>query len=114
MTTPTTLPINPYSNRGREEYLFIKAVGSVSATPGAITTATTATGTITVPGAALGDIVLASYGATLSGCSLSAYVSDGNTVTWVISNNTGTTQTPAAATPLTVVVLYQSQGVSPF
>lgn len=45
--------------------------------------------TVSVPGAALGDFVLASYSLDLQGLSLSAYVSSSNTVTILIYNLSG-------------------------
>lgn len=110
MTTPTKLPNPAYGNRGKNLFPQIKCFGSASVTPGALTTLTTTSGTITVLGAALGDYVMASYGATLGGCILDVYVSDGDTVTWVITNPTSGTLTPAAATTLRVVVFYVNEG----
>jgi hypothetical protein len=113
MTTPTKLPNPVYSDKGRGMYGNIKCFGSASVTPGAILNNASATGTITVLGAALGDYVDASYGVTLQGCTLSASVSDGDTVTWVITNNTGGSITPAAATTLRVLVFYATEGYPP-
>ncbi len=113
MTTPTRLPDPPYSARERATTDRIRAAGaSAAVSPGAILTAATATGTFTVKGATLGDFVQLAYGATLQGCSLSGYVNDGDSVTWVITNNTGGTITPAAATVINYVVLFGTQGQS--
>jgi hypothetical protein len=56
--------------------------------PGVISVSTTATETITYPGATLGDFVLVSFSLSLAGMSISGYVSAANTVTAVITNNT--------------------------
>jgi hypothetical protein len=54
-----------------------------------IATGASTTTTVTVTGAELGDIVRASHSISLSGCSLSGYVSSADTVTVVLTNNTG-------------------------
>lgn len=112
MTTPTKLPDPPYSARERATSYRVKCYGSGTVSPGAITTGSQATGTITVLGAALGDFVDSSYSATLAGCTLDAYVSDGDTVTWVIQNVSGGTLTPAASSTLRVIVFFINQGQS--
>jgi hypothetical protein len=57
------------------------------------------TATLTVPGVALGDMVLGvSWGATISGLTVSAYVSAANTVTINIVNSTLAAIDPTATT----------------
>lgn len=109
MTTPTNLPVNPYSNRGRGEYVLIRNQAQATISPGAILNGASATGTVAVKGATLGDFVDVSYGATLQGCTISGYVNDGDSVTWVITNNTGGTITPAASTTISIVVYFYPQ-----
>lgn len=70
---------------------------SAAWTPGAITTGTQVTTTVTVAGAVLGNYVLASLNIDLQGCVMTAYVSSANTVTVNILNETGGTITLAAA-----------------
>ncbi len=56
--------------------------------PSSVLAAQSTTTTVSVPGAALGNMVLASFSLDLAGCTLSAYVSSVNTVTAVLSNPT--------------------------
>lgn len=73
--------------------------GSASWNPANITTGGSTTTTITVTGAALGDLVEAiSFDVSLNGTALSGYVSTANTVTAVLVNNTGTDKDLAAGT----------------
>jgi hypothetical protein len=58
--------------------------------PGEVTAGGTVSDTISVPGAALGDFVLAAFGASLQGMAISGYVQADNEVIVVIANNTGT------------------------
>lgn len=78
------------------------AVGQVKATatwdPASIANGATATTTVTVSGAALGDFALASFSLSLSGLSLSAYISAANTVTVVLTNNSGAAVNLASGT----------------
>jgi hypothetical protein len=76
----------------------------VDATPLGIASGSSTSTTVTVPGATLGDFAIASFSLSLSGLTLSAYVSAANTVTVVIGNHTGTVVSIAAAT-LKVLVL---------
>jgi hypothetical protein len=71
--------------------------------PGDIAVSTTATETVAYPGAALGDFVLVSFSLSLTGMSISGYVSVANTVTAVITNNTSTAINLASGT-LSVLV----------
>ena len=57
--------------------------------PGAIASASSASTTITVPGAALGDFVMTSFSLSLQGLMMNGDVSAANTVTVKIYNNTG-------------------------
>lgn len=57
-----------------------------------LTTGTSDTDTVAVPGVALGDMVLAmSFGVSLAGIQATAYVSATDTVTVAFRNNTGST-----------------------
>jgi hypothetical protein len=70
-----------------------------SVTPGAIGNGAVYQSTgHTLTGAALGDQVIATYSQTLSGVTLTGYVSAANTVAATFANNTGSTVTPAAGT----------------
>ena len=84
------------------------AVGQAGATatwdPASLASGSSVSTTVTVSGAALGDFVLASFSLSLSGLTLSAYVSAANTVTVVIGNHTGTAVDIASGT-LKVLVL---------
>lgn len=73
-------------------------LGSVAWNPGGISSGSQASTTVTVTGAALGNFVKAAFSSTVSPLTLSAYVSDANTVTVVLSNNSGGTITPASGT----------------
>jgi hypothetical protein len=64
--------------------------------PGSIGSASKAEVDVTVQGAALGDMVQASFDKDLQGCGFSAYVSAANTVTAVINNNTGASKSIAS------------------
>lgn len=72
--------------------------GSVVWDAPSILQAAQATQTVTVTGAALGDIVVASAGISLAGLVLSGFVSAANTVTLVLSNQTGAAVDLASAT----------------
>ncbi len=67
--------------------------GYLSATttwnPGAVNTGTQTSKTITVTGAAVGDLVIAGFNQDLQSTQMTAYVSSANTVTVVLSNETG-------------------------
>lgn len=83
------------SKRGREQFqgLFTD-FWAVKATINAdsLTTGTNDTDTVTVPGVALGDIVLGvSLGVDLAGLQVTAYVSGSNTVTVIFNNITAGT-----------------------
>ena len=83
------------SKRGREQFqgLFTD-FWAVKATIDAdsLTTGTNDTDTVTVPGVALGDIVLGvSLGVDVAGMQVTAYVSAANTVTVVFNNITAGT-----------------------
>lgn len=71
--------------------------GKAAWTPGLIAAGAKAQMTITVAGAALGWMCTASYSVDLAGLTISAYVSAANTVTVVLTNNTGGGVTPTAA-----------------
>jgi hypothetical protein len=75
-----------------------RLIGNATWAPGAIASAASATTTVTVTGAALGDVVDAvSIATDQLGCTLAAYVSAANTVTAVLTNNTGASKTPASS-----------------
>lgn len=59
---------------------------------------------ITVPGAALGDIVVVSVNADTAGASLTADVTAANTVTVTLANATGSTVTIASGTVRGVIL----------
>lgn len=63
-----------------------------------LTTGTQTTTTVTVTGAELGDIAMASLGVSQNGCVLTAYVSASNTVTVVLRNDTGSDKDLASTT----------------
>ena len=71
---------------------------SASWTPGGIANGASATKTVTVSGAALGNFVRASLAEDLQGCTMTAYVQSANTVEAVIANATGSTVTFSATT----------------
>ena len=69
-----------------------------------VATTATATDTVTVPGVALGDMVIgASLGVDLVGLTVTGYVSAANTVKFRIQNESGSTADLASAT-LRIVV----------
>jgi len=70
--------------------LFDEVVGNVTETidPESIGANGTATTTVTITGAAMGDIVIVAPGVDLQGMVHSAYVSDADTVTIVLFNPT--------------------------
>jgi len=78
------------------------AVGQVEVTatwnPDSIANGSSASTTVTVSGAALGDYAIVSFSLDLSGLTLSAYVSAANTVTVVLSNLTGAAVNLASGT----------------
>jgi hypothetical protein len=77
---------------GKDGSEVVVASGAVSATavydPPSIASGASASTTVTVTGAAIGDMVLASFSLDLLGLSLSASVTAANTVTVVLSNGT--------------------------
>lgn len=83
------------------------AVGQAKASatwdPGSVAAGAAASTTITVSGAALGDFALASFSLSLSGLTLSAYVSATNTVTVVLSNLTAAVVDLASGTLAAIV-----------
>lgn len=62
--------------------------GSKTYDPPSVAAAGSTTTTVTVTGAALGDIAAASFSLSLGGLTVSAYVSAADTVTVVLANNT--------------------------
>jgi len=72
--------------------------GSGSWTPGGIANGASATNTISVSGAVLGDYVQINIGTSQQGCLLNGYVSTSNIVTAVLANNTGSVVTFTATT----------------
>lgn len=81
-------------------YLWIEGYGSASVTVGAVTSGSTATGTISLTNGtcAVGDIAIIAPGSDAKAMILTAYVNAANTVTWVVYNPTGGTVTMTAAT----------------
>lgn len=63
--------------------------GSAVVDPANVANGASTSGTITATGAALGDTAIATFSLSLQGMNLSAFVSAANTVTWVLTNNTG-------------------------
>jgi hypothetical protein len=110
MTTPTKLPIGPYSNRGAAEYKRIKTFSAQTVDPGSLTTYTGTTGTLTVAGAALGDPVDVTFSLDLQAQMLTGYVNDGDSVTWVLFNSTAGTINLASGT-MYVTVYYKTEGI---
>lgn len=114
MANPTAIPDPVYTNRGKGEYLNIKVVGTFALTPANIAASgTQESGTVTLKGVAVGDIVDYSYSASPTGCGLYVYVSASDTVTWVFSNLTGGAAQPAAGN-LYVVAYYNPAGTDAF
>jgi hypothetical protein len=72
--------------------------GTITNDFGSISNNASATITVTVPGALLGDYVQASCSLSLAGMSLTGYVSASNAVTLVLTNNTGGAIDLASAT----------------
>ena len=64
------------------------STASTTYDPGSIAAAGQTTTTITVTGAAMGDFALASFSNSLSGLTVTAYVSAADTVTVVLFNGT--------------------------
>ena len=62
---------------------------SVTWDPASIANGASATTTVTVTNAVVGDFVVAAFSNSLSGLTLTGYVSATNTVTAVLSNTTG-------------------------
>ena len=96
------------SRRGNDQFrgLFTDT-WSVTATldTASLLTNTTTTDTVTVPGVALGDMVLGiSTAVSLAGLQRTAYVSAANTVTIVTQNPTGST-VDLASTVIDVIVV---------
>ena len=71
---------------------------SVAWTPGAITSGSQVTTTVTVAGAILGMSAQAAFSADIQGLIMTAYVSAANTVKVVLTNETGSTVTIGAGT----------------
>lgn len=79
---------------------------SVQTTPGAITTGINAEEVITVPGVALGDmVVMISSSADLAAIVLYACVSAANTVDVLFANNTAGTITPTAGATIKMLIV---------
>lgn len=74
--------------------------GSAALTPGALTTNTSEVVTVTVPGAAVGDVVFVSAGAVAqtSGIQVTGQVYAAGVVSIIFSNTSAGSLTPAAAT----------------
>jgi hypothetical protein len=83
------------TNRGREQFHGIFSdMWEVRATidVDSLLTGASDTDTVTVPGVALGDVVVGfSLGVSLAGIQATGYVSAANTVTLVFQNTTGST-----------------------
>ena len=77
---------------------------SASWTPGAIGNNSTVGKSVTVTGAALGQVALASFSLSLAGATISAYTSASNTVEAIITNNSGSTVTLGAGTLLVLAL----------
>ena len=96
------------SRRGNDQFRGIFTdTWSVTATldTASILTTATTTDTVTIPGVALGDVVLGmSTGVSLAGLQRTAYVSAADTVTIVTQNPTGST-VDLASTVIEVIVV---------
>jgi len=71
---------------------------STAWSPGAILDGASASTTVTVTGVNFGDVAFVASPYSLQNCSVSVYVSAADTVTIVLSNNTGTTKTFGSGT----------------
>lgn len=95
------------AQRSRRQFPdFVTEVLSASAalTPGAATTGTTVTSTVTVPGAAVGDAVaLVTANASIGNVGVEGEVTAADTVTLKFQNVTAGSITPAATTYNVVV-----------
>ena len=74
---------------GIHSFALGTAATSTTWDPGSIANGGSATTTVTISGANLGDFSMASFSLGLQGLSLSSYISAANTVTVVLSNLTG-------------------------
>lgn len=88
-------------------HLYAHLVASETKDWGSLAAGASATEAVTVTGAALGDFAVASMNISLSGLTMTAYVSAANTVTVVLANNTGSPVDLAPGT-LYVAVLKNS------
>lgn len=77
---------------------------AVNVSPGAIATAGQAAGTFTCPGVVLGDTIDCSYSVDPGAVSMYCGPSAANTVRWIISNNSGGSLTPTAASKINAVI----------
>lgn len=84
------------------------AVGQAEVTttwdPSSVSAGSSTSTTVTVSGASLGDYALASFSLSLSGLTMTCYVSAANTVTVVLANLTGSAVNLSSGT-LSVLVL---------
>lgn len=87
------------STTGPKRLLAVNPIiGSAAWDPANLVTGTSTSTTVTVAGAALGDRVVVSHSADTLGCSLAGMVTAANTVTVVLSNNTGADKNVASGT----------------
>lgn len=93
-----------YSNAPQFRSIFDQVfAATVALTPGAVTTGTTGTSTITVPGAAVGDVVDVSAPVALGNVTVQGEVTAANTVTVKFANATAGSITPPASNYTAVV-----------
>ena len=85
------------SSTSPTSYIGSSYGGTATATLGTITNGASATQSITIAGAVLGNIVTASCSVDLQGMTISGYVNTANNVIVVVTNNTGTSKTLGSA-----------------
>jgi hypothetical protein len=96
---------------GSEKALVLKARATATVDVTSLIDGAGATASVTVTGAALGDLVLVSFGVDLVDMTVSAYVSAANTVEIRVQNESGSTA-DLASTTVTVFVIDQNSGLS--
>lgn len=100
---PSTHALNVSLNAGTARPIPTMLSGTATYDPGSLADGAGATTTVTVTGAALGDIALASFSLDISGISVTAYVSAADTVSVRFQNETTGTLDLAEGTLKAVV-----------
>lgn len=98
------LPASPMPAQFRDLVDSVCTISAVAQTPGAITTATTATSNVNVPGAAIGDRVDVTCQQALGNVILQGEVTAAGVVTLKWANTTAGTITPPAAALYNIIV----------